>query len=118
MLYDATGLRHIYLRTGFTDLRKGIPGLAALVKGTFGIDPTEEGSIFLFCGRRSDRIKALLYEPGGWLLCYKRLTDGSFQWPRNSDEVLQLTQEQYRMLMEGFSIRKTIRTTGPKPELY
>ena len=118
MLFDATGFRHIYLLTGFTDLRKGIPGLSALVKGSFGLDPTEEGSIFLFCGRRNDRIKALVYEPGGWLLCYKRLTDGSFQWPRNQMEAMQLTQDQYQLLMQGFSVKQTININGPKPVLY
>ena len=32
--------------------RKGIDGLISIVTGTFGLDPTEAGSIFLFCGRK------------------------------------------------------------------
>lgn len=69
MLNDASGFTHVYLCTGYTDLRKGIEGLIAIVSATFGLDPTEAGSLFLFCGRRNDRMKALLYEGDGWLLC-------------------------------------------------
>ena len=79
MLNDASGFQHVYLCTGYTDLRKGIDGLISIVTGTFGLDPTEAGSIFLFCGRRNDRMKVLLYEGDGWLLCYKRFTDGKLQ---------------------------------------
>jgi len=65
MLNDATGFRHIYLACGYTDLRRGIDGLVSTVKCHFNLDPSEEGSIFLFCGRRADRIKALVYEGDG-----------------------------------------------------
>ena len=73
MLNDATGFSYIYLCTGYTNLRNEIDGLIAIVNGTFERDPTEEGIIFLFYGRKTDRIKALLFERDGWLLCYKRL---------------------------------------------
>ena len=101
MLNDATGFSHIYLACGYTDLRRGIDGLVS----------TEEGSIFLFCGRRADRIKALVYEGDGFLLLYKRLADGRFQWPRTRDEVKQINPQQYRWLMEGLCIeqKKAIR---------
>lgn len=85
-------------------------GLITIVNGTFGLDPTEEGSIFLFCGRKTDRIKALLFERDGWLLCYKRLTsDGHFQWPRSRQEAKQLSPQQFRWLMEGLSIEQKKR---------
>ena len=59
MLNDATGFRHVYLACGYTDLRRGIDGLVSIVKYIFDLNPCEEGSIILFCGRRTDRIKAL-----------------------------------------------------------
>jgi transposase len=60
MLNNATGFKKIYLATGFTDLRRGIEGLASIVKFQFNLDPYDKDTLFLFCGRRSDRIKALL----------------------------------------------------------
>ena len=51
-----------------------------------------------------DRMKVLLYEGDGWLLCYKRFTDGKLQWPRSEKEARDLTPQQYRWLMEGLSI--------------
>ncbi|MDY6309512.1 MAG: IS66 family insertion sequence element accessory protein TnpB, partial [Oribacterium sp.] len=68
-------------------MRRGIDGLAAVIQNNLGLNPFEPGSIFLFCGRRSDRIKALVYEGDGFLLLYKRVAIGRFQWPRTPDEV-------------------------------
>ena len=60
MLKDAECFTHIYLRTGRTDMRLGIDGLLTVIGGQMELDPTEPGSIFLFCGRKKDRIKALI----------------------------------------------------------
>ena len=58
MFNDATGFKRIFLKVGYTDLRKGIPGLTAMIRESFGCDPYEKNVLFLFCGRRTDRIKA------------------------------------------------------------
>ena len=95
--------REVYIALGYTDLRRGIDGLAAIVQESFALDPFTN-TLFLFCGRRKDRIKGLLWEGNGFLLLYKRLETGSFQWPRTGEEARQLTPQQYRWLMEGLSI--------------
>ena len=96
----------VYLACGYTDLRLGINGLSALIKEHFELEPFQKGILFLFCGRRTDRIKGLVWEGDGFLLLYKRLEDGRFQWPRTSEEVLNITPQQYVWLMEGLSIEQ------------
>ena len=96
---------HVYVACGYTDLRQGIDGLANLVKLQFNLDPYTS-TLFLFCGRRSDRIKALYWEGDGFLLLYKRLEVGRFQWPRNGDDLKNITPQQFRWLMEGLSVEQ------------
>lgn len=94
---------HVYVACGYTDLRRGIDGLASIVEAQFHLDPFSR-ALFLFCGKRSDRIKALYFEGDGFVLLYKRLENGRFQWPRNEAEARAITPQQYRWLMEGLSI--------------
>lgn len=103
MLAELSGFLHIYIACGRTDMRKSIDGLAAIVAQNFHLDPFEK-NLFLFCGRKKDRIKGLLWEGDGFLLLYKRLEGGVFNWPKDPQEVLEITPQQYRWLMEGLSI--------------
>lgn len=73
-----SSFRKVYIAVGYTDLRKGIQGLSQLVGIKFDMDPYEKDVLFLFCGKRSDRIKGLVWEGTGYLLLYKRLEAGSF----------------------------------------
>ena len=93
----------IYLVCGYTDMRKSIDGLMSIVKHTYQMEPYSN-ALFLFCGRRGDRIKALHWEKDGFVLLYKRLDQGRYQWPRNASEVRGLSRQEYRWLLEGLSI--------------
>ena len=77
MLNDFTGADKVYIACGYTDLRKGIDGLARLVQQQFELDPFTN-TLFLFCGRRRDRIKGLYWERDGFILQYKRLEQGAY----------------------------------------
>jgi len=103
MLGDIRKAEEVYIVCGYTDMRMGIDGLAQIVQGQYQIDPFSS-KLFLFCGRRSDRFKALLWEEDGFILLYKRLEGGRVQWPRNRQEARQLSWQQFRWLLEGLSI--------------
>lgn len=118
MLNELAAGVQVYLVTGYTDLRKSIDGLAVIVQGQLNMDPYSK-ALFLFCGRKCDRIKGLLWEEDGFLMLYKRLDNGRFQWPRNEKEALRLTPQQTRWLLEGLSVEqpKAIRE-GVQGVLY
>ena len=80
MLNDFTGADKVYIACGNTDLRKGIDGLSMIIGDRYHQNPFEKGTLFLFCGRRSDRIKGLLWMGDGFLQLYKRLEAGSLSW--------------------------------------
>ncbi len=105
----------VILATGRSDLRKGIDGLAAMVRLKYGLDPLEKSTLFLFCGVRRDRVKGLLWAGDRFILLYIRLVDGCFQWPRTTEEARNITTEEFKRLMEGFSIDPSVgpRRTAP-----
>ena len=117
MLNNATGFDRIYIACGYTDLRQGIDGLCAVIRRQLDIDPFQKNVLFMFCGRKPDKIKCLIWEGDGFLLLYKRLLDGRYQWPRRKQEVMEMTQEQFEWLMSGQSITPTIRKAKPKKML-
>ena len=113
MLGDISGAANIYIITGYTDMRKSIDGLCAIVMAQLKEEPNGH-SIYLFCGKRCDRIKVLLREPDGYVLLYKSLDviHGKYRWPRNSSEVKPITWQQFDWLMSGLEIEqpKALRT--------
>ena len=105
MLEDAAGIRRVIIATGFVDLRKGIDGLAQIVGSKYDRNPFEKGTLFLFCGRRCDRMKELFREPDGFVLIYKRLSvRGGYQWPGKQSEVRNLSWREFDWLMSGIDI--------------
>ena len=105
MLSDFTEADKVYIACGYTDLRRGIDGLTSMVQEAFQLEPFTN-ALFLFYGKRRDRMKALYWEGDGFLLLYKRLAFGSFRWPRSESEARELMPQQYRWLMEGLSIEQ------------
>ena len=93
MLNNASGFDRIYIVCGRTDLMLGIDGLCAAIRHQLGIDPVQKNVLFMFYGRIPAKIKCLVWEEDGFLLLYKRLQDGRYQWPRAIQEVREMSQE-------------------------
>ena len=114
MIGDITAADEIYIVCGYTDMRKSIDGLCAIVEDKLHMDPRNR-ALYLFCGRRADRLKILMWEPDGFVLLYKRLSvvQGRYRWPRNKDEVRNLTWQEFDWLLSGIDIEqpKAIRAS-------
>ena len=102
MLVNYHAPKHVYIVCGNTDLRKEIDTLAILIADNFGLD-LYDNSLFLFCGRRNDRFKALYWDGEGFILLYKRFDNGRLTWPRTSEEVKELDSRQLDLLLKGLN---------------
>ncbi len=111
MIAPPTGTR-IFLVAGTTDMRKGFDGLSAVVQHAIQIDPFS-GQVFVFRGRRGDRVKVLWWDGQGLCLYYKRLEKGRFIWPSAEAGSVSLTNAQLTMLIEGIDWRMPVRTDRP-----
>jgi len=79
---------HLYLAP--TDMRKGFNGLCGLVRSQMLGDPTD-GKVYIFINRRQDRMKILVWESSGFILYYKRLEVGTFEWPKHRSDMSKAT---------------------------
>lgn len=95
----------IYFAAEQVDMRKGIDGLRAHVESIFRKDPYE-GHLFVFVGKRRDRVKILFWDRSGFVLYLKRLERGRFQLPVLDSKRRQVQMEpaQLAMLLDGIDL--------------
>jgi len=103
----------VWLACGVTDLRKGFDGLSAIVQLQLAEDPFS-GQLFVFRGRRGDRLKMLWWDWDGLCLFAKRLEHGRFVWPHAASGTVHLSHAQLSMLLEGIDWRRPHRTYTPQ----
>jgi transposase len=103
----------IWVAAGVTDMRLGFDGLAARVQLQLQEEPFS-GHVFVFRGRRGDRIKCLWWSGDGLCLFAKRLEGGRFVWPQATSGIVSLSVAQLSMLLEGIDWRRPQRTWQPQ----
>ena len=112
----------VFLCTLPTDMRKSFDGLAALVAQHLGADPLA-GDLFVFRGKRGDRLKLLYWNEDGYAIWYKRLEEGTFAFPQPDatrakigEHGLTIRPAELAMLLDGVELdsvkrRKRYRRT-------
>lgn len=108
-----SGAARVMLATRPVDFRKGMDGLAALVRDAMGGDPFS-GTVYVFRSKRADRVKLLVWDGSGLVLATKRLEAGQFCWPKIEDGVVRLSAAQLAALVEGLDWKRvhTARAVG------
>ena len=95
----------VYLCRDPVDLRKSIQGLSVLVEQGLGLDPFA-ARLYVFCGRRRDKVKILYWERSGFVLWYKRLEKARFAWLDRAatDATLAITGRELNWLLDGIDV--------------
>lgn len=106
----------VMLASAPIDLRKGHDGLVSLVRAAYDADPYD-GTIFVFVGRRADRIKLLFFDSGGFVVYYKRLERGRFRLPavQSGATQVRLDATALAMLLDGIDLDRVRRPTHWAP---
>jgi transposase len=101
MFVDFSSIR-IFLRPGFTDMRKEANGLSIIVQEELELD-TLSGNLFLFCNKRRNIFKALYWDRNGFCTWKKRLEKYRFPWPESEQKAREIGTEELKILLEGIN---------------
>jgi len=96
----------IFVATGNTDMRLGFQGLYALVIGRLQQNP-RSGHLFLFANKRRDRMKIFFFDTNSLWVCARRMEKGRLHWPVSEDGRVQLSREEFALLIGGIDLTQT-----------
>jgi len=97
--------KRIFVRLGFTDMRKQINGLSAIIQERSSGGPFD-GSYYVFCGKTRRVVKVLYWDSNGFCLWQKRLEKDTFPWPKSGGELDEMTRQNIRLLLRGIDVWK------------
>lgn len=123
-MFSLNDQHRYFLYRPATDMRKGFDGLSGLVRNELGMDPLS-GDVFIFLNRRRTHMKLLVWENSGFVVYYKRLESGRFEYPNMDESTLSMSisWRQLMLIIQGidlrsvrqrkrFSVTKKVRKTG------
>ena len=96
-------LTQIHLHRDPIDFRKAHRGLVAIIELELGHNPFE-GHLYAFTNRQYNKIKCIFWETNGFVLYYKSLSEEKFKWPKNSEDIVILTGQQIKWLLDGYNV--------------
>ena len=114
-MVDLSGIKHIYIFPGITDMRLGIYGLRKRLLESEG--EIRADSIYLFCGKSKNQIKMIQTNEQSIWLYQNKLVKGRFAWPEKGEKT-DLSNEQLLMILNCMSLISEIENKGEKYSMY
>jgi len=108
MIFDLEKTR-VFIKPGFTDLRKASNGLTVIIQEEMKKNPFSD-SMYLFCNRNRRLLKAVYWDKNGFWLCQKRLEKDKYPWPDTAEIAKELSVEELKMLLTGIDFFKAHQT--------
>ena len=108
----------IFVASEPQDLRKGFDGLAAATRQVIREDPLS-GHLFVYLNRRRNKVKLLIWEPGGYWLLYRRLECGRFRLPQDPPpgrRHVVMESAELALMLEGIDLRGAKRRNRWEPK--
>jgi transposase len=106
----------IFMACRPADMRWSFDRLAALTREVIEQDPTG-GHVFVFRNKRGDKLKLLWWDVGGYSIWYRRLEEGTFEWPPTRGERAELSAATLAMMLEGIELSGARRRKRFGPSL-
>ncbi len=105
-----SGKVKVFLAAQPTDMRKSFDTLAALVQEVLRLDPLS-GHLFVFRGKRADRVKILWWDTHGYAIFYRRLERGTYRFPRPQEDAasVMISATELAMLLDGVDLSSVKR---------
>ena len=98
----------IFMGVAPVDMRRSFDGLCATVTDVLASNPLE-GHLFLFRGKRADRVKALYWDRNGLAIWYKRLEKGKYKWPTRECASVEISEQELALLLDGIDFTRLRR---------
>lgn len=100
----------VYLCLKPCDMRRSFDGLYALVRDHLGLNAME-GHLYVFAGRRRDRVKILYWDRDGFCIWAKRLEEGTYAIPSAEAGAsrVEMTPEELGALLSGIDLSAAAR---------
>jgi transposase len=93
----------VFAYTPPTDMRRSFDRLGSMVQQILHQDPFS-GHLFVFVNRSGDRMKILFWDRSGYALFYKRLEQGVFHLPAETEACVEIDVARLTLILEGLDL--------------